>query len=98
VVLSPGWKEEEVSHRDNLPLDTAAVGALLGLTTATITKYISASKRPDRRYSHHPFPIQDGFISGAPYWFPSRINEILTWAKNRPGQGSGGGRPSHKHT
>jgi hypothetical protein len=71
-------------------LDMAAVGVVFGWSVATVTKY----RNKNGRYADHPFPEPDGYISGAPYWFGNRMDEVERWNLARPGQGAGGGRRS----
>ncbi len=73
-------------------LNRAAVAALLGLKPKSISTYLTES-REGGRYEKHPFPQPDGTIGRAPWWHPSRREELLEWAAARPGQGAGGGRP-----
>jgi hypothetical protein len=79
-----------MSH--SVPMDTATVAKLLGLKTATVTKYLTESRKVDGRYYTYPFPTPDSYLSGAPYWLSGRIFEIEDWARCRPGRGAGGGR------
>lgn len=85
---------------EELPVLTIRdVAKLLGPTTspATVSKYLAESRpgpRADgkpRRYADHPFPPPDGRLGSAPWWKPSRADEIKTWAATRPGRGAGGG-------
>ena len=85
-----------MSNSTDKVLDTAAVAKILGLATATVTRYLTESRRVNGRYYTHPFPIPDGFISGAPYWLSHRAHEIEAWSNARPGKGSGGGRPPRR--
>lgn len=64
-------------------LDIAAVAKLAGVQPATITRY--------RGGMDPTFPVPDITLSGRPGWRPETIQ---TWLTNRPGQGTGGGRPS----
>lgn len=73
-------------------LDLEDVAVLLGVDRATISQYMSDS-RPGKRYSAHPFPEPNDRIGKQPWWLTGRKREILQWAKQRPGQGAGGGRP-----
>lgn len=77
------------------PRSTADVAALIGVTPATIRHYRTDSQ-PGGRYAAHPFPEPDGHIGISPFWLPERDEEIREWAAKRPGQGAGGGRPSHR--
>jgi hypothetical protein len=81
-----------MSHVQHLPMDTGAVAALLGLKVATVTRYLTESRKIDGRYYTYPFPEPDDYISGAPYWLSSRSWEIEDWNRCRPGRGAGGGR------
>lgn len=74
---------------------TADLARLLGVQPATIRHY-RADSLPGGRYENHPFPEPDGKLGAAPYWEPGRDEEIRKWAATRPGQGVGGGRPSHR--
>ena len=74
---------------------TADVARLLGVKPATIRHY-RADSLPGGRYESHPFPAPDGKLGAAPYWLPGRDEEIRKWATDRPGQGSGGGRPTRQ--
>lgn len=65
-------------------LDTAAVAALLGVATATVTKW---------RDRHPDFPAPDITVSGRPAWHADRALELIEWNAARPGMGVGGGRP-----
>jgi hypothetical protein len=62
-------------------LDTAAVAALLGVRPESVSRY---------RRRDETFPAPDIVLSGRPGWKRSRITH---WAKARPSQGVGGGRP-----
>jgi len=80
-------------------LDLAAVGVVLGaaagrgpLSARTVSAYLTWS-RVGGRYADHPLPAPDGYHSGSPYWLPGRKRELAAWARGRPGQGAGGGRP-----
>ena len=83
-----------------LILDIAALGVIIGrcrpdeqwLMPNTVNAYIRDS-RNGGRYSDIPFPEPDGHLGRKPYWDPARIHEIQAWARSRPGQGVGGGRP-----
>lgn len=72
-------------------LDTAAVGALIGVNGDTIRKYVSHSRPSGGRYSHHPFPSPHARIGLSPYWLEEQVPEILAWHAKRPGRGHGGG-------
>ena len=62
-------------------LDTAAVGARLGVTPATV-----------RKYQHRTPPLTpDGHTGRRPWWHPATVD---AWQASRPGQGVGGGRPA----
>lgn len=64
-------------------LDSAAVGALLGINAATVRRYLYESGGTDRRYSHIPFPAPSGRIGQTVYWFGDREPEILAWSRRR---------------
>jgi hypothetical protein len=65
-------------------LDTAGVGALLGIDPASVRRYMVADR--DR----YGFPAPDGRIGRSPWWWASTIE---AWVAGRPGQGAGAGRP-----
>lgn len=73
-------------------LTLADLAQLLGVQTETISFYRAHSK-PGKRYADHPFPAEDRKFGRSPVWSPGRAEEIKTWDKERPGRGSGGGRP-----
>ena len=62
-------------------LDRAAVGAIIGVGVATVTKY-------RRRYAGTatPFPEPDLELAGHPGWSADRAEEIQAWATSRPGR------------
>lgn len=66
--------------------DRAAVAALLGISPATVTRYLCHS-RPGGRYTSHPFPAPDGRVGGGPWWDGGRRRELTEWAAARPGRG-----------
>jgi hypothetical protein len=72
-------------------LDRTAVGALIGMQPNTITIYLRESL-PGGRFESNPFPAPDGRVGGAPWWLPSRADEIREWDADRP-RGGMGGRP-----
>jgi hypothetical protein len=76
-----------MEHED--VLDMKAVGEAFGWSVSTVSKYRNANGR----YAKHPFPAPDGYISGSPYWFSGRMDEIEAWSISRPGRGAGGGKP-----
>ncbi len=76
-------------------LTTADLAELLGVKPATIRHYRAASL-PGGRSAAPPFPAPDDRLGNAPAWSADRKREILDWAANRPGQGAGGGRPTHR--
>lgn len=73
-------------------LDRTAVGALIGVSGYTVSRYLVDS-RDGRRYAGHPFPAPNGHIGKSPWWHPDRRAEIEEWARTRVGAGTGGGRP-----
>lgn len=69
----------------------ATVGEWIGVSSGTVSIY-------QKRYAgtDHPCPVPDVVIAEAREmagWLADRKEEWVTWAKNRPGQGAGGGRP-----
>lgn len=69
---------------------------------ATVAKWINVAPKTvntyRKRYAQtgHPCPVPDAVIfeeREVAGWLPSREAEWVEWAKNRPGQGVGGGRP-----
>jgi hypothetical protein len=97
-------RQMDQGHCDDCPptinfIGCATVGAVLGLCAGreplaarTVSTYLTQSTAKGGRYVNHPFPAPDGNFHGRPYWFTSRVPEIETWARTRPGQGAGGGR------
>jgi hypothetical protein len=72
----------------------ATVGEWIGVDGASVAIY-------RKRYegTKHPCPEPDVVVREkreVPGWLPSREGEWKEWARARPGQGAGGGRPSKK--
>jgi hypothetical protein len=76
-------------------LTLADLAELLGVRRNTVSFFRSHSK-PGGRYANDPFPTEDRVIARTPVWKVERTDEIKAWNGRRPGQGSGGGQPSHK--
>lgn len=74
------------------PLSAKDVGALIGLNSDTVRRYLFESSAPGRRYSKHPFPAPRGRIGRSPYWTKDQIPAIKAWDDARPGPGAFGGR------
>ncbi|MDG9703797.1 AlpA family transcriptional regulator [Streptomyces sp. DH37] len=73
-------------------LDLHAVAELTGLTYPTVRGYHNkaAIRRRDGTSRPGDFPPPDDVFSRVPLWLPDTIE---TWMANRPGRGTGGGRP-----
>lgn len=58
--------------------------------------FIRTHSKPGGRYASDPFPTPDRTIARTPVWLAERADEIKAWSARRPGQGRGGGQPSHR--
>jgi hypothetical protein len=76
-------------------LTTADLAELLGVAPPTL-RFFRAQSKEGGRYAADPFPEPDVTIARSPGWKPDRANEIKEWNARRPGQGAGGGQPSHR--
>lgn len=76
-------------------LTLADLAELLGVKPNTVSFFRSHSKTGGR-YASDPFPAPDRTIARTPVWLAERADEIKAWNSRRPGQGSGGGKPSHR--
>ena len=65
-------------------LDTAAVAERLGISAASVRRYMMADR------AQYGFPPPDGHIGRSPWWWSTTIDK---WGKQRPGKGAGAGRP-----
>lgn len=76
-------------------LDMHAVADRLGLSYKTIRGYHTKASRRRREQDSRPgdFPAPDAIYGGSPVWEPATVD---AWLARRPGQGAGGGRPSHR--
>lgn len=75
-------------------LTLADLAELLGVKPNTISFYRTHSKEGGR-YANDPFPAEDRVIARTPVWSAERADEVKAWNGRRPGQGVGGGQPSH---
>lgn len=80
---------------DDKYLTNTDLAQLLGVQPATI-RFFRTHSKPGGRYVADPFPEPDRTIARSPVWLAERADEIKAWNARRPGQGSGGGRPSHR--
>jgi hypothetical protein len=78
---------EERARRKGIPLDQAKP-----LASKSVSQYLVDSKKGGK-LADHPFPPPAGRIGNRPYWLPEQGPEIRKWARERPGEGVGGGRP-----
>ncbi len=76
-------------------LTLADLAELLGVRPNTIS-FLRTHSKPGGRYADDPFPKPDRTIARSPVWLASRSDEIKAWNARRPGQGAGGGKPSHR--
>lgn len=76
-------------------LTLADLAELLGVKPNTVSFFRTHSK-PGGRYANDPFPTPDRTIARTPVWLAERADEIKAWNDRRPGQGRGGGQPSHR--
>lgn len=76
-------------------LAVADLAELLGVKPATVA-FIRTHSKPGGRYASDPFPTPDRTIARTPVWLAGRADEIKAWNARRPGQGRGGGQPSHR--
>ncbi|GII88255.1 hypothetical protein Ssi03_62450 [Sphaerisporangium siamense] len=65
---------------------TEDVAAYLDVAQTTVWVYRQRGKKGDAS----GLPDEDELVVRTPRWRP---NTIIVWAKNRPGRGTGGGRP-----
>lgn len=75
------------------------IAELLGVKPTNISGYRTQS-RPGHAYADDPFPAHDTRFVWHPAWKLERLPEIFEWYARhsrgrRPGQGVGGGQPSH---
>ena len=74
-------------------LDTAAVAQRLGITPASVRRYMMADR------AHYDFPQPDGHIGRSPWWWSTTIDR---WRKKHPAGGGGAqpgaGRPRKDQT
>lgn len=78
-------------------LTLADLAELIGVKPNTVSFFRTHSK-PGGRYADGPFPAEDRVIARTPVWLAGRAEEIKAWNGRRPGQGRGGGKPSHRTT
>ncbi|OPC85352.1 hypothetical protein B4N89_27710 [Embleya scabrispora] len=79
-------------------LDVAAVARRLGVGPRTVLVYHNRAKVYRREHGIAPgspqvpgvLPEPDAVLGTRPCWYPSTIEEYIA---NRPGAGTGGGRP-----
>lgn len=76
-------------------LTLADIAELLGVKPNTVSFFRTHSKAGGR-YANDPFPTPDDTIARTPVWLKERVDEIKAWNARRPGQGRGGGQPSHR--
>lgn len=78
-------------------LDIAAVADLIGVAPRTVSSYNNRARRKRAAGKGRPgdFPAHDNTFGRTPVWKRSTIEQ---WIKDRPGQGTGGGRPWPTYT
>lgn len=67
-------------------LSTSMVAEKLGVSQATVRRYMVADRVTDR---YEPFPAPDGRLEATPWWWEWTID---AWVATRPGRGAGGGK------
>jgi hypothetical protein len=82
---------------DDNYLTNADLAELLGVLPSTI-RFFRTHSKPGGRYADDPFPAEDFVIARSPVWKAERADEIKAWSARRPGQGRGGGQPSHRRS
>ena len=64
------------------------------ISTADIAHEFGVTRQTVQFWRRSPsFPKPDATTGVVPGWLPERMAEIREWHANRPGQGTGGGRP-----
>lgn len=71
-------------------LGSGGLAAALGVDQRTVSSWISRHGPG----TDHPVPAPDVVVGEVLGWAPERVPEWQTWRATRPGQGTGGGRPS----
>jgi hypothetical protein len=83
---------------DQTVLDLAALAGRMGWSNrevAAAENRRSRRRRAAGKATARDLPEPDGSLGREPYWLEATIQE---WERHRPGQGTGGGRPSHRST
>ena len=64
------------------------------IRTSDIAREFRVRRQTVQYWRRSPsFPEPDVMTGDVPGWLPERMDEIKQWYANRPGQGTGGGRP-----
>lgn len=73
-------------------LDLRAVAEMVGVEYRTIRNYHQTAERRRREQDVRPgdLPEPDNIFGRSPVW---KRSTITAWQRNRPGRGTGGGRP-----